>query len=97
MFGGFKNIHYFCSVRQLHRIAQVEPRSLGASEPKGTPIYINRSASRKYLNYSMNTIEPATEILDCAGIRRMEFGQPSALGMRTCEGKVALAIGRAKG
>ena len=45
----------------------------------------------------MNTIESATETLDCAGIRRMEFGQPSALGMRTCEGKVAQAIGRAKG
>ena len=28
----------------------------------------------------MNTIDPATETLDCAGIRRMEFGQPLPLG-----------------
>ena len=40
MFGGFKNIDYFCSVIQLHRIAQVEPRSLGASEPRSRRVYL---------------------------------------------------------
>ena len=28
----------------------------------------------------MNTQKPASETLDCAGIRRMEFGQPLSLG-----------------
>lgn len=59
-----------------------DSRSLGAD---GIPIYINRLASRKYLNYSMNTLKPATESLDCAGIRRMGFGQPLPL----CEERVA--------
>ena len=106
MFGVFKNIDYFCSVIQLQRIAQVEPRSLGASEPRSlgaseprsrkVHLYINRSASRKYLIYSLNTLKSAKPIVDCAGIRRMEFGQPSALRMRTCEGKEVHAIGCAK-
>ncbi|MBQ9469367.1 MAG: hypothetical protein IJU72_00265 [Bacteroidales bacterium] len=37
----------------------------------------------------MNRIKPATAIVACAGIHRMEFGQPPALGMRTCGGKGA--------
>ncbi|MBQ9470403.1 MAG: hypothetical protein IJU72_05565 [Bacteroidales bacterium] len=38
----------------------------------------------------MNLINPATAVsCACAGIRRMEFGQPPALGMRTCGGEAA--------
>ena len=43
----------------------------------------------KYLIYSMNRLKPASATAACAGIRRMEFGQPPALGMRTCGGEAA--------
>ena len=93
----------------LHRIANwlglwaSGPLGLWASGPlgpKGIPIYVYRLTSLKHLIYSMNHIKPATAIVACAGIRRMEFGQPPALGMRTCGGKAAgqwlLAMGFAK-
>ncbi|MBR7067934.1 MAG: hypothetical protein IKI28_06415 [Bacteroidales bacterium] len=48
----------------------------------------------------MNSLKPATAITASAGIRRMEAGKLSALGMRTCGGKGAgqwpLAMGCAK-
>ncbi|MBR7067942.1 MAG: hypothetical protein IKI28_06455 [Bacteroidales bacterium] len=48
----------------------------------------------------MKHLKPATATSASAGIRRMEPGLPSALGMRTCEGKAAgqwlLAMGCAK-
>ena len=54
----------------------------------------------KYLILGMNSIKPAAATTASAGIRRMEAGQPPALGMRTCGGKGAgqwlLAMGCAK-
>ncbi|MBQ9470410.1 MAG: hypothetical protein IJU72_05600, partial [Bacteroidales bacterium] len=51
---------------------------------------VYRLTSLKYLIYSMNLLNPATAAsCACVGTRRMEAGQPSALGMRTCEGKGA--------
>ena len=35
----------------------------------------------------MKHLKPATATSASAGIRRMELGQPPALGMRTCGGK----------
>ena len=85
---------------QPRSLAASQPRSLAASQPKSTPIYIGAQHSRKYLISSMKHLKPATATIACAGIRRMEAGQPSALGMRTCEGKAAgqwlLAMGCAK-
>ncbi|MBQ9470977.1 MAG: hypothetical protein IJU72_08505 [Bacteroidales bacterium] len=48
----------------------------------------------------MNALKPAIATIASAGIHRMEFGQPPALGMRTCGGEAAgqwqLATGCAK-
>ena len=77
-----------------------QPRSLAASQPKEIPIYVGARHSRKYLISSMKHLKPATATSASAGIRRMEPGQPPALGMRTCGGKGArqwlLAMGCAK-
>ena len=44
----------------------------------------------------MKALKPAIATTASAGIRRMEAVQPSALGMRTCGGKVVLANGCVK-
>ena len=99
-FGRFKNFDYFCTVIQHISHTASQRRSLAASQPKSIPIYIGARHSRKYLIFSMNSLKPATAITASAGIRRMEAGKLSALGMRTCGGKGAgqwpLAMGCAK-
>ena len=100
-----EQLTYSLAASQPRSLAASQPRSLAASQPrslaaKDLPIYVGAQHSRKYLIYSMNTLKPAIATTACAGIRRMEAGQPPALGMRTCGGKGAgqwlLVMGFAK-